>query len=543
MDFENKNLNKEQDEIIDSSVSFDEQEAAAKDEIDSRLAPKRSFGEALKEYLHSRRFKHGGLSTAITVFFIIAVIIFNIVAVILVDRVPALSPDITGDSLYTLSDTSLELLDSLEYDINIDILASQYDCENPPASVDPYSTIPQALELIKRYAQHSERVTLNYVDLELTPGYKNSYPEFSDLIKQYSIVVSSERRSAITSFYDMLPYLGTEYDSSESVLSSYVETEMCSTIQSVCLDHVPVVAFLQCNNSADPTGLQIQLASNGYDVQLVDFTSSPIPEDADIAVLSSLAYDLTESQVGELSDFVYNSEQLGKNLFVLFSPEMPETPNLDAFLEEWGMAVSRDVIYETDSKRYVSADTPSSFFARYMEENYAADLESRGLIFANVASLDVKMLFEKQGNYTVTPLIASTVAGTTWPNDEVYDVLKVDMSKNKTHYIMAESKLEYKSSGGETLASRVFVSGSVYNCSSDLIGSDALGNSYFFNNIFNSIAGISGQTVDVTPKYISTIDFTIDARTANIITSIFQYVIPISLLIAGMVIFLRRRHL
>ncbi|MBQ6569482.1 MAG: GldG family protein [Clostridia bacterium] len=548
MAFDNKDKIEEmtvqaEKEIAEETAALEYNASPEGGETDSRLAPKRSLGESLKDYFASRRFKHGGLATIITVFFIIAVIVFNVVAVILVDRIPALSPDITKRNMYTLSDTSKELLDNLKEDVTIDILASEYDCKNPTTVEDPYNTISQALELIKRYGQYSDRVKINYVDLDVTPGYKNQYPEFADLIKQYSIVVSSARRSQITSFYEMLPYLGTDYDSTDSLIYSYVETELCSKIKSVCLDYVPVVSFLQCTGSDDPSGLQIQLASNGYEVRLVDFASEPIPEDTDIAILSALAYDLTDTQVNALSDFIYNDEKLSKNLFVLFAPDMPITPKLDAFLEEWGLQVSRDVIYETDSTRYVSADTPSSFFADYLEEDYAGDLESRGLIFANSASLEVKKLFDTKGNYTVTPLVGSTSAGTVWPNNIPYDVLKVDFSKNRVHYIMAQSEFAFKSADGEKLSSRVFVSGSVLNCSSSFLGTDALGNGQYFTSIFNKIAGISDQEVDITPKYISTIDYTIDARSANIITSIFQYIIPAILLVIGMVIYLRRRHL
>jgi len=538
-------LNKNNKELTEELTQENTSEGKIYDgDLDSRIMQKRSFAEAAKEYLSSRRFKHGGLATAIIAFFIIGVIILNIVSVMLVDRIPALSPDMTADGIYTLSDTTKELLDSVDRDITIDILATEYDCKNPSTGIDPYATIPQALELINRYAQYSEHIEINFIDLASTPGYVNNYPEYSDSLAQYSVVISSDLRSSVTSFYDMLPYLGTNTEVSAQGTASYVETEICSKIKTVTLESVPVIAFLQSSGSEDPTGLQIKLASNGYEVKLVDFTSEEIPEDADAIVLSGLKHDLTDAQVSKISTYLLNNEQLSKNLFVFLDPTSPSTPVLDSLLAEWGIEVTRDVIYETDSKRYMTADYPFYFMANYIDDGaYSEGLEDRGLYFYNYASLDVKVLFEQRGNYTVTPLIGSSTTGITCPADQNYNPTQVDLSNCNQYYAMVESTLIRTTDENEQLSSSIYVSGSTQNIATELLGSDAIGNNSFFTNIFNHIAGITEQTVDVTPKYLSSIDFEISSGTANIISSIFQYIIPVGLFIIGIVVYLRRRHL
>ena len=69
---------------------------------DSNKAKKGSF----KAFLKSRKAKRGALSILLTVLFIAAIVLVNIITNVLTDRFPALSMDLTGNSVYQLQEES-----------------------------------------------------------------------------------------------------------------------------------------------------------------------------------------------------------------------------------------------------------------------------------------------------------------------------------------------------------------------------------------------------------------------------------------------------
>ena len=70
-----------------------------------------------KNLLHSRKFKHGSVSLALTVLIIAAVVIINVIATALAANYSFMYIDMTSEKLYTLSDEAKELLDRSFVDI------------------------------------------------------------------------------------------------------------------------------------------------------------------------------------------------------------------------------------------------------------------------------------------------------------------------------------------------------------------------------------------------------------------------------------------
>ncbi len=70
-----------------------------------------------KNLLHSRKFKHGSVSVALTALIIVAVVIINVIATALASNYAFMYIDMTSEKLYTLSDEAKELLDKSFVDI------------------------------------------------------------------------------------------------------------------------------------------------------------------------------------------------------------------------------------------------------------------------------------------------------------------------------------------------------------------------------------------------------------------------------------------
>ena len=90
-----------------------------------RIAPKEWPGR-IRETVHlirtSSRFRHGTMATVMTAVFFVFIVLLNIIALRLADRYAFLRLDMTEDKRYTLTDATMELLDSVNETVEIDIM-------------------------------------------------------------------------------------------------------------------------------------------------------------------------------------------------------------------------------------------------------------------------------------------------------------------------------------------------------------------------------------------------------------------------------------
>ena len=197
----------------------------------------------------STRFRHGSMATAMTAIFFVFIVLLNLAAMRMKERYAFMSVDMTDDQRYTLTAETERLIRGIDERVEIDILATEAQCTTAGVlTTDTYGQIPIAHEIIKRYPQLNNNISINYVDLSKMPAYIMQFPEYSDVLDYYYIVIKSARRTRVTSFFEMLPSLSSDYavyDSTtgnNSVAQSYTETYMTSLIKTVTLDKNPVVA-------------------------------------------------------------------------------------------------------------------------------------------------------------------------------------------------------------------------------------------------------------------------------------------------------------
>ena len=93
---------------------------------------------------------------------------------------------------------------------------------------------------------------------------------------------------------------------------------------------------------------------NGYDVVSCDPLTEAIPEEADIIVMIAPLNDYPEDVIKKLYTFLDNGGQLGKNLIYIADYEQKSTPNIDAFLAEWGIKVGNGIVYDTNTENLTS---------------------------------------------------------------------------------------------------------------------------------------------------------------------------------------------
>ena len=78
---------------------------------------------------------------------------------------------------------------------------------------------------------------------------------------------------------------------------------------------------------------------------------------------------------------------------------------------------------------------------------------------------------------------------------------------------------------------------------SELLTTDIYGNLSLLLSVFNQRGGIDNGNIDIEPKSLYAVDFSVDMNTLSVISTIFGYVIPLVILLCGLVVYIRRRRL
>lgn len=514
-----------------------------------------SFAEvksSVKRTVHlirtSSRFRHGTMATVMTVVFFVFTVLVNVVALKMSDKYSFMNIDMTDDGRYTLTDTTIEILDSVDEVVEIDILATEAQCTTVSALVeDTYGQIPIAHEIIKRYVQQNENISINYVDLSKTPAYIQQFPEYSDVLDYYSIVIKSAKRTRVTSFFEMLPSLSssyTTYDSttqSDAVAQSYTETYMTSLIKTVTMDKTPVVAFVSgLNVDGNSSDLISVLQLNGYDIEAVDIRKDDIPENADVVMLAAPTTDLNQAQVQKLDDYL-NGKSGSKTLLVFTSSIMPNLPNLNSLLSEYGISITQDIVYEGDSSSTISTQM-SAFNAQMISTDYTSDLIDRLNYPAVSNAVALNLLYEQKGNTEVSAVLTSSSEGYLCNSSKEFDKSKYTEADKDTRTLMAYSTTYRDTLDGDELRTDVIVApDSLY--ASEFLGSDVYGNLSLMLNVFNQRGGIDTGNIDIEAKSLYAVDFSVDTQTLTILSAVFGYVIPLVVLFGGLVMYFRRKRL
>ena len=542
----------EEDVLCETSVPFSQRaKAFFKNENGERAAAMKKAKLALK----SSRAKHGAVSIVLTAVFLVAVIMFNAIAVLISDKYPLMNIDLTADSSYSLSETTVNILKGLKDDIAIIILASENNCTKPDASVDPYNQIPLAHELILRYAGYSDHISIDHVDLTRTPGIlqEEFLAEYAGELGDYSIIVLNQNnnRVRVTSFYDMLPSLSSDYyyDSTQvgyDINSSYAESELTSAIRTVAVerDTLPVAAYVSdLEGNSECAYFLSSLSQNGYTLTELH-THDEIPGEAEILVLPAPTQDIPSWFAANIEMWLYNDGNYGRTLFVFTNAAAPELPELASLLAGWGLKCSSNMVFEGSSDYVIAGSSLNScFYAQYPESlSYTNELRDRGKATAVMMPNDIELLFASQDNKVTNAILTSTENGFSCESADYFDAIKNNTESAGQKTVMASSTWYGTDAQGNQLQSDIFVAPATI-CQSEYFNSASYGNFPLLMGICNDRTGMGNTIVDIQAKYLTDIDFSIDDGSLSAIRIVFRIIVPLLLLLAGIVVYIRRRFL
>lgn len=538
MSEENKNLNT----ISEETASADSNPAAetagktedtkAKKVKNKKSKPQKEKGK-FKKFMKSRKAKHGTVAMAITALVIVMVIVLNIIIGLLVNRFPDLELDLTSNNSFALQDDTIDYVSHLNNDVTVYILMEKDKFESQG------TYFVQAQKMLNKMASKSDgKMKIKYVDLTSNPSFTSNYPnvDWQSSSANNIVLVESGKQYKVLTLTDCFEYDEQTYNyyGTYSFTGTKIEQAVVTAILNVTTDDKVVVDMIKGNNEQDYSSLKSLLENNAYQVNDVSLATGDFDKDAKVAIMYAPSVDLDEKIVEKLSTWLSNDGKYGRSLIYVPTADMGEMPNLDDFLKEWGMSIDRGYVFETDETALVNANSPYAFTVSY-GDYYKDNLKNSKIPVVVSESHAVDITDEN----TAHALLKTTNKAGVLPIDADKSWDYKDAITGNGENVAAEGVMTNE----DKKSSRVVVFGSYIMFSDTIMKYNSFNNSAYFMNVINTIADKEDVGITIESKSIDNTELGItDVATQNTMLVVFVIVIPIAILVAGFVFWLRRRN-
>ncbi len=515
-------------------------------------------------------FKRGSYSLVITALVLVALIIFNWLVSSLANRFN-LEFDMTAKKKNSISQDNIDYIKKLDADVTVTVCATEelyvdymYSIAQQEYGVmiNSYSELEyfnQTLNLMDKYHDFNDKISINFVDPQSTEftairtNYSNYNLVYGDIL--VTSTANDVERVKVLRFSDIYvteedtdSYYYYYYGTPTYTLSANrLETALTSAIAYVTSTDTKKVAVLSGHNSNNTnyTDAYMNLLSiNNYDITTIDdklITS--ISSEYDAIIISAPNTDFIGSELDVISAFLENDGKLGKGLIYFADAAGPSLPNLYAFLKQWGIEVGEGILFETDSNYQVAEPSTILSFPVALAEDKITEsmLESYAITDYNVP---MKVCDASTYERTATALLQTTESTVVAPIGSAKDWSDYTDDDKQKFDCVIQSVEEDVDKENQTITSYVMAFSSVEFVSSIWADYDQLCNKNITISATDRASHVGDTSMKFTAKVIDNESFAdaVNARSVKIVNVIFMFLIPITVVIVGIIVFIRRRN-
>ncbi len=467
--------------------------------------------KSLKNIFRTSGTKHGAYSVGLTVLVIAVVIVFNLV----VGQIPEAyrNLDVSSTKIYDISDTTTELLDSLDNEVDMKVLAVKDDTDE------------RITTFLSRYASLSDKINVEWIDPVLHPSALTDYDTTEN-----TIVISCEDTGKTTtvSFNDILVmdqysyyYYGTtsytEFDGEGQLTGAvnYVTNEADHTIYQTT-GH---------GESTLSTTITDLMEKNSYTLSEVNLLmSTSIPEDCDLLLMYAPTTDLSEDEAQMLRDYLAGG---GKVMMLFGDTSSADLPNLAGVLSEYGIEAADG--YIADPTRCYQGNYYYIFPELSVSGNLADNIFSEMVLLTNAHGMN--LTDPEQDTISTTSFMSSS--------DQAYAVTE-ETQEQGSYTLGAVATETIESADEESTESRLTVisAGSLIDQSITDTFPQLENTQIFMNAVTANFEGV--QNLSIEAKSLGTEYNTM--QHTGLLSFLVIFGIPAVILIGGFVVWFRRRR-
>lgn len=243
--------------------------------------------------------------------------------------------DMTQHNWYSITDTTKDMLDTLEEDVTIYVIGDE-------------ETIDGVVKMyLDSYSKYSNKVHVEYKSLSLYPNFASE--KVGKVLDASSMIVEMGDEVRVVSYMDcyVVEYGYDAYGQLSNYVSGIdVEGQITAAIGSMMAGETYTVYFLTGHNEvAIGDSIIASLRKGGFHTEELSLLhETKVPDDASALVINGPESDLSEDEVKAVKSYIEN----GGNVIMMAALDIAETPNYDALMETYGVTMTEGSVLESN---------------------------------------------------------------------------------------------------------------------------------------------------------------------------------------------------
>lgn len=466
-------------------------------------------------------FSVGIYSTCLSLFALAMVIGLNL----LINHLPSnkTKMDLTSDSLYSISEQSKQIIEELQEDITIYLLAKS-------GSED--KTI---IEFLSQYTAVNSHIKVEFKDPVLYPNFSEQYTEEKLTSGGNDLIVVQGNRSRFisnSSIYVSDYSLNSDTYSYETTYSYDIENQVTSAIDYVTTDNLPKLYRLTGHGEAQlPEAAANSITLENIEIQDLNLVSQKeIPSDCSALLLYCPKSDLSAKELEVIQAYLTS----GGNFMIVTEYVAKDMKNFQTLLKTYGMSLAKGLVVEKDTTLYYQNQT---FLLPNIQSHAITDsIISGGYRILMPYCQGIQIADDTRSTLTVQKLL--TTSGAAYAKSagfemNTYEKEKGDVTDSFTLGAVASEIIDDTQTQVVYFPCSYFLDQTV-----DQYVSGA--NSDLFLNAINFLCQRENH-ISIRSKNLANTPMTVNAATATRLEILLILVLPACVLIYGGIVCLKRR--
>jgi len=430
--------------------------------------------------------------------------------------------DLTEGQVFRLTDTTKSVLSELNDTVTFTYCNDRSDADT------------NLKEVLSRYAAASPKIDVSYVDLDANPAMVEEYGQKDIALSSDGILVTCGIQSRFISWselYEMRTASSGDENQSYSITGLKAETMLTSAIVAVSEQDCPGVAFTAGHSEDDSETLRNLVANSNYEVSQVVLGVEELNENVEAIIIAGAKRDFSDAELEILDAFMAR----GGNLCIFRDPEINSLPNLDGYLADWGISVTDQIVLEPQQQM----DSPLNIIPNFgvsMINVYFSE-HSTYLVLPECRALELS-----NANASITnAVLRSTSASYAKGFSSMSSLMQSAEDASGPFTVAATGERSFTNGDGENDTQYVFAAACTGFYQERYLKTESLGNADLVLQVLSQMTD-NEVTLNIPTKNLTADSLSLTRTTIILFGAFFVVLLPLSLLLIGLWVFLKRRH-
>ncbi|MCK9478016.1 MAG: Gldg family protein [Firmicutes bacterium] len=459
----------------------------------------------LKRFFTDKKFIYGSGSAVTLAGFIAIAILVNVIVGVLSDKF-TLKADLTESKIYELTEQTIEIVKNINEKTDLVLIEVS-------GNEDMLKH-----ELLMRYVNLNSNLSLKIYDPVKDPSKVQRYQTLGSSISPGTIVVDNGENFKVISSSELYSYNPMSGANDQFNAENKITTAITSLSKRADIK----VAFTEGHGEKSSTAMQQLLKEDNIEFETVSTLSEGFSESFDAFVIISPKADFTADEIEAVDSYL----KKGKSIQVYLDFNAPPLPRLESYLSDLGISIGGNIIFEGDTKR-IAYNTPLCFVPIVKSHPITTAIVNNNLNLLVYQAMEVSPIWEEKNYVKVETLLTSS--DKSMANDRQGQSARGPFS---VAVIATRYNNDNKNEG------KIFVAGT----------SEILNDEFTMMNkdfILGSVNWQIDETepMNIRPKSLSPARLDMRQQDIKLWSLVFAIFLPIIVLAAGLITWLRRRHL